>query len=416
MRKLIIKGGQKLSGEIRISGAKNSAVALIPAALLCDENVSLHNVPNISDVDALEEILLYLGAKIDRDDKDNLTIYSSEINNKKIKSSLAKKLRASYYFMGALLGKYKHVEMSFPGGCSIGKRPIDLHLKGFKALGAKISGDDENIIIDATELKGTDIYLDFASVGATINIMFAAVKAKGTTIIKNAAKEPEIPNIADLLNKMGAKIKGAGTDIITIEGVDYLHECDHFVLPDRIEAGTYIILAAACGSKVKITNMVPKHIDSVLEKLKEMNVKFKVGKDYVLVKESNKIKSTEIITLVYPGFPTDLQQVLASLMVKAKGESEIDETIWENRFLNLYELAKMGAKIEVNGSKAYIEGPTKLIGTEVNATDLRAGAGLIVAALEAEGTTIINNADYILRGYENIVEKLRSLGADVELQ
>lgn len=416
MRKLIIKGGQKLSGEIRISGAKNSAVALIPAALLCDENVSLHNVPNISDVDALEEILLYLGAKIDRDDKDNLTIYSSEINNKKIKSGLAKKLRASYYFMGALLGKYKHVKMSFPGGCSIGKRPIDLHLKGFKALGAKISGDDENIIIDATELKGTDIYLDFASVGATINIMFAAVKAKGTTIIKNAAKEPEIPNIADLLNKMGAKIKGAGTDIITIEGVDYLHECDHSVLPDRIEAGTYIILAAACGSKVKITNMVPKHIDSVLEKLKEMNVKFKVGKDYVLVKESNKIKSTEIITLVYPGFPTDLQQVLASLMVKAKGESEIDETIWENRFLNLYELAKMGAKIEVNGSKAYIEGPTKLIGTEVNATDLRAGAGLIVAALEAEGTTIINNADYILRGYENIVEKLRSLGADVELQ
>ena len=416
MRKLIIKGQNLLEGEVNISGAKNSAVALIPAALLSDEKVVLTNVPNISDVDALEEILLYLDAKIDRTNDNKITIYSSEISNKPIHADLAKKLRASYYFMGAMLGKYKHVEMSFPGGCSIGKRPIDLHLKGFKALGAKISGDDENIIIDATELKGTDIYLDFASVGATINIMFAAVKAKGTTIIKNAAKEPEIPNIADLLNKMGAKIKGAGTDIITIEGVDYLHECDHSVLPDRIEAGTYIILAAACGSKVKITNMVPKHIDSVLEKLKEMNVKFKVGKDYVLVKESNKIKSTEIITLVYPGFPTDLQQVLASLMVKAKGESEIDETIWENRFLNLYELAKMGAKIEVNGSKAYIEGPTKLIGTEVNATDLRAGAGLIVAALEAEGTTIINNADYILRGYENIVEKLRSLGADVELQ
>ena len=416
MRKLIIKGGKKLSGEIKISGAKNSAVALIPATLLSDENVILHNVPNISDVDALEEILLYLDAKVDRDNNDNMSINSSEIKNKKIKSSLAKKLRASYYFMGALLGKYKHVEMCFPGGCSIGKRPIDLHLKGFKALGAKISGDDENIIIDANELKGTDIYLDFASVGATINIMFAAVKAKGTTIIKNAAKEPEIPNIAELLNKMGAKIKGAGTDIITIEGVDYLHSCEHSVLPDRIEAGTYIILAAACGSKVKVTNLIPKHIDSVLEKLKEMNVKFKQGKDYVLVKESKKIKATEIITLVYPGFPTDLQQVLASLMVKAKGESEIDETIWENRFLNLYELQKMGAKIEVNGSKAYIEGPTKLIGTEVNATDLRAGAGLIVAALEAEGTTIINNADYILRGYENIVEKLTSIGADVELQ
>ena len=416
MHKLIINGGNELNGEIKISGAKNSAVALIPAALLCDEKVVLTNIPDISDVDALEEILLYLDAKINRKSKNKIEIYSSEISNKPIKADLAKKLRASYYFMGALLGKYKHVEMSFPGGCSIGARPIDLHLKGFKALGANITGDDENIIIDADELTGTDIYLDFASVGATINIMFAAVKAKGTTIIKNAAKEPEIPNIADFLNKMGAKIKGAGTDMITIEGVDYLKSCEHNVLPDRIEAGTYIILGAACAKQLKVCNIVPKHIDSLLEKLKEMNVKLKIGKDYVIVKESKKIKSTEIITLVYPGFPTDLQQVLASLMVKAKGESEIDETIWENRFLNLYELGKMGAKIEVNGSKAYIEGPTKLIGTEVNATDLRAGAGLIVAALEAEGTTIINNADYILRGYENIVEKLRSIGADVELQ
>jgi len=416
MRKLIIKGGKELSGEVKISGAKNSAVALIPAALLCDENVDITNVPNISDVDALEEILLYLNAKIDRKENNEVTIYSSEISNKPIKTKLAKKLRASYYFMGALLGKYKHVQMSFPGGCSIGKRPIDLHLKGFKALGAKITGDEEHIIIDADELVGTDIYLDFASVGATINIMFAAVKAKGTTIIKNAAKEPEIPNIADMLNKMGAKITGAGTDTITIEGVEYLHSCKHAVLPDRIEAGTYIILGAACASKLKVTNLVPKHIDSLLEKLKEMNVKIKVGKDYVVVKQPKKVYPTEIITLVYPGFPTDLQQVLASLMVKAKGESEIDETIWENRFLNLYELGKMGAKIEVNGSKAYIEGPTKLIGTEVNATDLRAGAGLIVAALEAEGTTIINNADYILRGYESIVDKLHSIGADVELQ
>ena len=416
MRKLIIKGGKELSGEVKISGAKNSAVALIPAALLCDENVDITNVPNISDVDALEEILLYLNAKIDRKENNEVTIYSSEISNKPIKTKLAKKLRASYYFMGALLGKYKHVQMSFPGGCSIGKRPIDLHLKGFKALGAKITGDEEHIIIDADELVGTDIYLDFASVGATINIMFAAVKAKGTTIIKNAAKEPEIPNIADMLNKMGAKITGAGTDTITIEGVEYLHSCKHSVLPDRIEAGTYIILGAACASKLKVTNLVPKHIDSLLEKLKEMNVKIKVGKDYVVVKQPKKVYPTEIITLVYPGFPTDLQQVLASLMVKAKGESEIDETIWENRFLNLYELGKMGAKIEVNGSKAYIEGPTKLIGTEVNATDLRAGAGLIVAALEAEGTTIINNADYILRGYESIVDKLHSIGADVELQ
>ena len=416
MRKLIINGGNNLNGEIKISGAKNSAVALIPAALLCDENVVLTNVPNISDVDALEEILLFLDAKIERKENNKVKIYSSDINNKPINAELAKKLRASYYFMGALLGKYKHVEMSFPGGCSIGKRPIDLHLKGFKALGAKISGDEENIIIDANKLEGADIYLDFASVGATINIMFAAVKANGTTIIKNAAKEPEIINIADYLNKMGAKITGAGTDIITIEGVDYLHSCEHKVLPDRIEAGTYIILGAACAKNLTISNIIPKHIDSLLEKLKEMNVKMKIGKDKVVIKESNNLKATEIITLVYPGFTTDLQQVLASLMTKAKGTSSIEETIWENRFLNLYEIGKMGAKIEVNGSKAFIEGPTKLIGTEVNATDLRAGAGLIVAALLAEGKTIINNADYILRGYENIVEKLKSIGADVELQ
>ena len=415
MRKIIINGGKKLNGDITISGAKNSAVALIPGALLCDEEVEISNVPNISDVDALEEILLYLNAKIERKDDHIVIINSKDTINKPINDELAKKLRASYYFMGALLGKYKHVEMSFPGGCSIGKRPIDLHLKGFKALGAKVSGDDENIILDADELVGTDIYLDFASVGATINIMFAAVKAKGITTIKNAAKEPEIPNIADLLNKMGAKINGAGTDIITIEGVDYLKSCKHSVLPDRIEAGTYIILGAACGKKITVKNIVPKHIDSLLEKLKEMNVSMKIGKNSVTVKERKTIKATEIITLVYPGFPTDLQQVLASLMTKAKGVSTIEETIWENRFLNLYEIAKMGAKIEVNGDKAFISGPSNLKGTEVNATDLRAGAGLVVAALMAEGETVINNADYVLRGYENIVEKLTKVGADIKL-
>ena len=415
MHKLIINGNKELKGEISISGAKNCAVALIPAALLCDEDVTISNVPNISDVDALEEILIHLDAKIDRKNNGEVVIHSGSINNKPIDEELAKKLRASYYFMGALLGKYKHVEMSFPGGCSIGKRPIDLHLKGFKALGAKVSGDDENIILDADELTGADIYLDFASVGATINIMLAAVRAKGTTIIKNAAKEPEIPNIAEYLNAMGAKIKGAGTDIITIEGVDYLKSCTHTVLPDRIEAGTYIILGAACAKNLVVKNIVPKHIDSLLEKLKEMNVKMKIGKNSVTVKQSKRLKATEIITLVYPGFPTDLQQIMASLMTQAKGESSIDETIWENRFLNLYEMLKMGAKIEVNGSKAYITGPTKLKGTEINATDLRAGAGLVVAALLAEGTTTINNADYILRGYENIVDKLRKIGADIEL-
>lgn len=416
MHKIIINGGKKLNGEIIISGAKNSAVALIPASILCDEEVLITNVPDISDVDALEEILIYLNAKIDRKNKNEVVISSEEVNNKPINDTMAKRLRASYYFMGALLGKYKHVEMSFPGGCSIGKRPIDLHLKGFKALGADILGNDENIILDAKELKGTTIDLDFASVGATINIMFAAVKAEGTTIINNAAKEPEIINVADFLNEMGAKITGAGTSKITIEGVDHLHSCKHYVIPDRIEAGTYIIIASACGEKVTIKNIIPEHIESLLKKLKEMNVKIDVNENEVTVYESDNIKPVYIKTEVYPGFPTDLQQVLASLLVKSYGKSIIEETIWENRFLNLYELEKMGAKISVKDKIATIEGPTVLKNAEINATDLRAGAGLVVAALETNGITIINNADYILRGYENIVEKLNNLGADVKLQ
>ena len=416
MHKIIINGGKKLNGEINISGAKNSAVALIPASILCDEEVVITNVPNISDVDALEEILLFLNAKIDRKDNNEVVIASENVENKPIHDEMAKRLRASYYFMGALLGKYKHVEMSFPGGCSIGKRPIDLHLKGFKALGAKVLGDDENIILDAEELKGTTIDLDFASVGATINIMFAAVKAKGKTIINNAAKEPEIINVADFLNEMGANIKGAGTSKIVIEGVDYLHSCKHDVIPDRIEAGTYIIIAAACGQKVTIKNIIPEHINSLIKKLKEMKVKMDVLDNEITVYESNNIKPVYIKTEVYPGFPTDLQQVLASLLVKSYGKSIIEETIWENRFLNLYEIEKMGAKISVNDKVATIEGPTTLKACEVNATDLRAGAGLIVAALETNGVTTINNADYILRGYENIVEKLNNLGADVKLQ
>lgn len=416
MHKIIINGGKKLNGEINISGAKNSAVALIPASILCDEEVVITNVPNISDVDALEEILLYLNAKIVRANDNQVMISSENVINKPIDDVMAKRLRASYYFMGALLGKYKHVEMSFPGGCSIGKRPIDLHLKGFKALGARVLGDDENIILDADELKGTTIDLDFASVGATINIMFAAVKAKGTTIIKNAAKEPEIINVADFLNEMGANIKGAGTATIIIEGVNKLHSCEHYVIPDRIEAGTYIIIAAACGKKVTIKNIIPEHINSLLKKLKEMNIKMEVKENEITVFESNEIKPVYIKTEVYPGFPTDLQQVLASLLIKSYGKSIIEETIWENRFLNLYEIEKMGAKITVNDKVATIEGPTILKASEVNATDLRAGAGLVVAALETDGITTINNADYILRGYENIVEKLNNLGADVKLQ
>ncbi len=416
MHRIIIHGGKKLSGEITISGAKNSAVALIPGAILCDETITLSNVPNISDVDSLEEMLLHLNTKIERRKNGVVFISSKDIVNKPINKDLAKKLRASYYFMGALLGRFKHVEMCFPGGCTIGARPIDLHIKGFRALGATVVEDGENFIIDAKKLKGTKIYLDFASVGATINLMFAAVKAEGTTIINNAAKEPEIVNVATYLNNMGAKISGAGTSKIKIKGVKYLHTCFHEVIPDRIEAGTYEIIAAAVGKDMKINNIIPDHLDSLNQKLIEMNINLKINDDSVEIKESENIKPCDIVTEIYPGFPTDLQQVLASLMAIAQGESSIKETIWENRFLNLYELAKMGAIINIVDDTAYIKGVEKLTGTEVTASDLRAGAGLVVAGLLSSGTTIINNADFILRGYENIVEKLSKVGADIELE
>lgn len=416
MHRIIINGGKKLAGEITVSGAKNSAVALIPGAILCDEEITLANVPNISDVDALEDILKHLNAKIIRKDNGELFISSSSIENRKIDKKLAKKLRASYYFMGALLGKYKKCEMCFPGGCSIGTRPIDLHLKGFEALGATIEENGENFVIQAEELKGAKIYLDFASVGATINLIFAAVRAEGTTIINNAAKEPEIVNVATYLNNMGAKITGAGTKRIKIEGVKHLHSCFHEVIPDRIEAGTYEIIGAACSDRLKVNNIIPEHLEALHNKLKEMKVNIIVEDDNAVVIESGDLKATKITTEVYPGFPTDLQQILASLMTQASGESEIHETIWENRFQNLYELKKMGAKVKIDGERAFIKGKTKLTGTEVYATDLRAGAGLVVAGLLAEGTTIIDNADLILRGYEGIVDKLRAVGADITLE
>ena len=416
MHKIIINGGKKLEGEITISGAKNSAVALIPAAILCDESVTLANVPNISDVDALEDILKHLNAEIDRRDNGELYISSSSIKNRKLDKKLAKRLRASYYFMGALLGKYKKCEMCFPGGCSIGTRPIDLHLKGFEALGATVKEDGDNYTIEADELKGAKIYLDFASVGATINIMYAAVRAEGTTIINNAAKEPEIVNVATFLNSMGAKITGAGTKRIKIEGVKYLHSCFHEVIPDRIEAGTYEIIGAACCDRLKINNIIPEHLEALHNKLRKMKVNITVEFDNAVVIESGDLKATEVTTEVYPGFPTDLQQIIATLMTQASGESEIHETIYENRFQNLYELKKMGAKVKIDGERAIIKGKTPLVGTEVYATDLRGGAGLIVAALLAEGTTVIDNADLILRGYEGIVDKLRAVGADITLE
>lgn len=412
---LKIEGNKNLKGTVKISGAKNSAVALIPAAILCDENVKITNIPKISDIDALEEILKYLNAKVERTEDGEIYIGSCNIENKPIPYEDSKKLRASYYFMGALLGRHKKIEMYFPGGCTIGARPIDLHLKGFEALGAKIEQQEDKYIITADELKGTNIYLDVASVGATVNIMLAAVKAKGVTIIENAAKEPEIVDLATFLNGMGAKISGAGTNTIKIIGVDYLKSCTHEVIPDRIEAGTYIMIGAAVCEKLVVENVIPEHIDSLLRKLIEMGVDLKVDVDSVTVTNKNNIKSTNIITLGYPGFPTDLQQIMASLMTQAEGESKIEETLYENRFLNLYQISKMGAKVKLEGNRAYIRGKTDLYGTEVSASDLRAGASLVLAALLAKGETIINSADYILRGYEDIVQKLTKLGAKINL-
>lgn len=416
MHKIIIEGGKELSGEIKISGSKNSAVALVPAAVLCDEEVTIANVPNISDIDALDEILNHLGATVTRND-DMIKIDSSKIENKVIPEVISKKLRASYYFMGALLSKFKKVEMYFPGGCSIGARPINLHLKGFEALGAKVQEKDNMFVITADNLRGAKINLDFASVGATINIMLAAVKAEGTTVISNAAKEPHIVNVATFLNNMGAKISGAGTSEIKIVGVNHLHSCFHEVVPDYIEAGTYMILASIIGKQVTISNIIPDHLESLISKLEDIGVPMEIGIDFIRISAPDKLMATNIKTQVYPGFPTDLQQPMATLLTQAVGKSIINETIWENRFLNLNELNKMGSTTELlSNSKAVIVGPTKLHGKKVKATDLRAGASLVIAGLVADGKTTIENADYILRGYEGIVDKLTNVGAKIKLE
>lgn len=416
MKRLIIEGNHELTGEIKISGSKNSAVALVPAAVLCDEIVTIANVPNISDIDALDEILTFLGAKVERKE-DIIKIDSTNIQNKKIPNSISTKLRASYYFMGALLSRFKKVEMYFPGGCSIGARPINLHLKGFEALGAKIEEKDNFFTIEAEKLKGAKINLDFPSVGATINLMLAATKAEGTTIIVNAAKEPHIVNVATFLNNMGAKISGAGTSEIKIVGVKKLKSCFHEVVPDYIESGTYMILASMIGKNMIISNLIPDHEEALISKLEEANVPMEIGIDSIKISKPDKLKAVNIKTQGYPGFPTDLQQPMCALLTQAKGKSIINEIIYENRFLNLKEFNKMGATTELlTNQKAVIVGPSKLTGKTVNATDLRAGASLVLMALVAEGKTIINNADYILRGYENIVEKLQNVGAKISIE
>lgn len=414
MKQLVINGNKELTGEIKISGAKNSVVALIPAAILSDEEVTLYNVPNISDTNALIDIIELLNGNVTYENE-TMKIDTSKIENKVVPESLSKKLRASYYFMGALLSKFKYAEIYFPGGCNIGSRPIDFHINGFKKLGAEVTIEGNKYIFKADKLKGARIYLDFASVGATINIMLAAVKAEGTTHISNAAKEPEIVNIASLLNNMGAKISGAGTSEIIIEGVEHLGKGVIDVIPDRIEAGTYTIIGALLGKDLKITGIIDDHIDALLSKLKEMGVDMVVKNNSITINKPDKYKAINVKTLVFPGFATDLGQPMSVLLTQADGMSIFEETIYENRMGHIKYLQKMGANIRVNDRTAIIVGKAKLKGTEVTATDLRAGAAMVIAGLVAEGTTKVNEIEHILRGYENIVEKLTNVGADIKI-
>ena len=415
MKQIKIKGKNKLTGTIRISGAKNAAVALIPAAILSDEEVTICNVPEISDINSLEEILKYLGVKFSRA-TESIIINAKDMTNKEIPEDISRKLRASYYFMGALLSKYKKVEMYFPGGCNIGSRPINLHLDGFKKLGATIIEENDKYTIEAKKLVGTKIDLELASVGATINIILASTKAKGITTITNAACEPEIKNVCDLLNSMGAKITGAGTSTIKIKGVSKLKKGYVEVIPDRIEAGTYIIIGSLIGENLKIDNIIPEHLEALTTKLLESNANIEIGRDYVLTSASQELKSVDVETYYFPGFPTDLQQPFSVYLTQAKGVSTLKETIYENRFMHIPYLNRMGANIKIDGDKLKIKGKTPLEGKMVTSTDLRGGAAMIVAGLIAKGTTTINDVEHILRGYEGIVEKLSLVGAKIEIR
>ena len=416
MKKIVIKGNRPLAGEVTISGAKNSAVALIPAAILADSPVILEGVPDIQDVHSLIEILEIMGATV-HFSNNILEIDPREVVSIPMPHGKINSLRASYYFMGTLLGKFGEAVVGLPGGCYLGPRPIDLHVKGFEALGAEVTNEHGAMYLRTENkgLRGNRIFMDVASVGATINVMLAAVKAKGQTVIENAAREPEIIDVATLLNNMGAKVRGAGTDVIRIEGVETLHGCRHFMIPDRIEAGTYLALAAAVGNGIKVKNVIFEHLESFIAKLQEIGVHMKISEDEIEVYPSKELKPANIMTYPYPGFATDLQQPLTALLLMTTGTSEIIDTIYAKRVNHVPELARMGADITVEGNMIIVNGPNKLHGTEVVASDLRAGACLVIAGLLAEGTTTIYNVDYILRGYDHIIEKLTALGASIEM-
>ncbi|WP_321387588.1 UDP-N-acetylglucosamine 1-carboxyvinyltransferase [uncultured Enterococcus sp.] len=415
MKKIVINGNRPLSGEVCISGAKNSAVALIPAAILADSPVTLDGVPDIQDVHSLIEILEIMGAKTTFENN-TLVIDPTEIVSVPMPTGKINSLRASYYFMGSLLGKFGEGVVGLPGGCYLGPRPIDLHIKGFEALGATVNNEHGAMYLRTDHgLTGTRIFMDMVSIGATINVMLAAVKAEGKTIIENAAREPEIIDVATLLNNMGAKIRGAGTDIIRIEGVKELHGCRHSIIPDRIEAGTYLAIAAAMGQGVKVRNVIYEHLESFIAKLQEMGVKMTIEEDMIEVHPSNELKMINVKTYPYPGFATDLQQPMTPLLLKAFGTGQVMDTIYAQRTKHIPELVRMGANASVEGNMIILNGPAKLHGAEVVASDLRAGACLVIAGLMAEGTTTIYNVEYILRGYDHIIEKLTALGADIQM-
>ena len=416
MKKIVINGGRPLKGEVTISGAKNSVVALIPATILADDIVTLDGVPDISDVASLIEIMTIMGAKIERKE-DSLIIDPRGVKNMPMPFGKINSLRASYYFYGILLGRYGQATVGLPGGCDLGPRPIDLHLKAFEAMGAAMTmdGSSMKLATDGKPLQGANIYMDTVSVGATINTILAAVKAEGRTVIENAAREPEIIDVVTLLNNMGAHIRGAGTDIIIIDGVPQLHGTRHQVIPDRIEAGTYIALAAAIGEGIQINNVLYEHLESYIAKLEEMGVRMTISEDSIFVEKQTGLKAIQIKTSPYPGFATDLQQPITPLLLTAAGRGRIVDTIYEKRVNHVPELAKMGATISTLNDHIIYEGPNQLTGSSVKATDLRAGAALVIAGLMASGTTEITNVEYILRGYSDIIHKLTQLGADIQL-
>ena len=416
MKKIVINGGRPLKGEVTISGAKNSVVALIPATILADDIVTLDGVPDISDVASLIDIMTIMGAKIERKE-DSLIIDPRGVEDMPMPFGKINSLRASYYFYGSLLGRYGQATVGLPGGCDLGPRPIDLHLKAFEAMGAAMTmdGSSMKLATDGKPLQGANIYMDTVSVGATINTILAAVKAEGRTVIENAAREPEIIDVVTLLNNMGAHIRGAGTDIITIDGVPHLHGTRHQVIPDRIEAGTYISLAAAIGEGIQINNVLYEHLESYIAKLEEMGVRMTISEDSIFVEKQTGLKAIQIKTSPYPGFATDLQQPITPLLLTAAGRGRIVDTIYEKRVNHVPELAKMGAAISTLNDHIIYEGPNQLTGSIVKATDLRAGAALVIAGLMASGTTEITNVEYILRGYSDIIHKLTQLGANIQL-